>query len=105
MANTIIGSSIVIDGAVTGEEDLTIEGTVKGRIELKADLYVEESGTVEADVATRNVTISGQLTGDVVVTDKAEITEGGQVIGDIRAPRLVIADGAVFKGNIEMEGE
>jgi cytoskeletal protein CcmA (bactofilin family) len=102
MSNTIIGSSIVIDGEVTGEEDLTIQGTVKGRIVLKDDLFVEPSGTVEADVETRNVTVSGRLTGDIVVSEKAEINEGGTVVGDIKAPRIVIADGAIFKGNIDM---
>ena len=103
MANTIIGSSIVIDGEVSGEEDLTIEGTVKGRILLKENLYVERSGVVEADIETRNVTVSGQVTGDVIVSEKAEIAEGGRVVGDIKAPRLVIADGAVFKGKVDMD--
>jgi cytoskeletal protein CcmA (bactofilin family) len=103
MSNTIIGSSIVIDGEISGEEDLTIQGTVKGRVVLRENLYVEQSGTVEADVETRNVTVSGQLTGDVIVSEKAEITEGGRVIGDIKAPRIVIADGAIFKGNIDMD--
>jgi cytoskeletal protein CcmA (bactofilin family) len=103
MTNTIIGSSIVIDGEISGEEDLTIQGTVKGRIMLKENLFIEKSGTAEANVETRNVTVSGQLTGDVDVSEKCEINEGGRVVGDIKAPRIVISDGAVFKGNIEMD--
>ena len=59
MTETTIGSSIVIDGEVSGNEDLTIQGTVKGRILLKDNLYVEQSGTVKADVETSNVTVSG----------------------------------------------
>lgn len=101
--NTIIGSTIVIDGEITGEEDLIIEGTVKGRIVLKQNLIVEKSGVVEADIETQTVTISGQVTGNIVASDKVEITSGGKMIGDIKAPRVLIADGAIFKGNIDME--
>jgi cytoskeletal protein CcmA (bactofilin family) len=103
MTNTIIGSSIIIDGEVSGDEDLTIQGTVKGRIVLKENLFIEDTGTAEADVETRNVTVSGRVTGDVTVSEKCEINEGGLVVGDIKAPRLVIADGATFKGNVEMD--
>jgi len=103
MANTIIGNSIVVDGRITGKEDLVIQGTVKGHVELEADVYVEESGVVEADIAATSVEISGQVTGNVGASDKVEITTGGQVIGNLRAPRLIIADGATLKGNVEME--
>jgi cytoskeletal protein CcmA (bactofilin family) len=103
MANTIIGSSIVIDGEISGEEDLTIEGTVKGRVLLKENLYVEPSGSVEADIETRNVSISGSVTGDIIVSEKAEISDGGRVVGDIKAPRIVVSDGAIFKGKIDMD--
>ena len=103
MANTIIGSSIVIDGEISGEEDLTIEGTVKGRVLLKENLFVEPSGSVEADIETRNVAISGEVVGDIVVSEKAEISAGGRVVGDIKAPRIVVSDGAIFKGNIDMD--
>jgi len=102
MANTIIGSTIVIDGEISGDEDLTIEGTVKGRVLLKKNLYVEPSGSIEADIKTRNVAISGEVVGDIVVSEKAEISAGGRVVGDIKAPRIVVSDGAIFKGNIDM---
>lgn len=103
MKNTVIGSSIVIDGEIRGEEDLTIQGTVKGRIVLKENLFIEESGTAEASVETKNVNVAGQLVGDIIVSEKCEITDGGQVVGDIKAPRIVISDGAIFKGNIDMD--
>ncbi len=103
MANTIIGSSIVIDGEILGEEDLTIEGTVKGKIFLKENLFVEQSGVVEADIETQTVTISGQVTGNITATDKVEIRSDGRMVGDIKAPRVIIADGAVFKGNVDMD--
>ena len=103
MANTVIGNSIVIDGEITGEEDLTIRGTVKGRVQLSASLFVENSGTVEADIETDNVEISGNVTGNIQASDKVELTADGRMVGDIKAPRILIADGAVFKGNVDME--
>ena len=103
MANTVIGSSIVIDGEITGEEDLVIQGTVKGRISLKESLYVEESGVVEADIETQNVDISGQVTGNITASDKVELKAQCRVVGDIKAPRILIADGASFKGNVDMD--
>jgi cytoskeletal protein CcmA (bactofilin family) len=103
MTNTVIGSSIVIDGEISGEEDLVIQGTVKGRIVLKENVFVEQSGVVEADIETNNIEVSGQVTGNIVATDKVEITAGGRAIGDIKAPRILIADGAIFKGNVDMD--
>ena len=103
MANTVIGSSIVIDGEISGEEDLVIQGTVKGRIVLKENVYIEESGVVEADIETGNIEISGQITGNIIASDKVEITAGGRAVGDIKAPRILIADGAIFKGNVDMD--
>ncbi len=103
MTNTVIGSTIVIDGEISGEEDLVIQGTVKGRIVLKENVFVEQSGVVEADIETNNIEVSGQVTGNIVATDKVEITAGGRTIGDIKAPRILIADGAIFKGNVDMD--
>jgi cytoskeletal protein CcmA (bactofilin family) len=103
MANTVIGQSIVIDGEISGEEDLVIQGTVKGRIALKEHLMVEQSGVVEADIETQTVQIAGTVTGNVAASDKVEIRSGGKMVGDIKAPRILIADGAVFKGNVDMD--
>jgi cytoskeletal protein CcmA (bactofilin family) len=103
MANTIIGSSIVVDGEITGDEDLVIQGTVKGRIALKESLIVEASGVVEADIETQNVEIAGKVTGNITATDKVELKSDCRVVGDIRSPRILIADGAAFKGNVDMD--
>jgi cytoskeletal protein CcmA (bactofilin family) len=103
MANTIIGSSIVIDGEISGEEDLVVQGTVKGKIVLKQNLLVENSGVVEADIQTANVTISGQVTGNIVAGERVELRTDGRMVGDIKAPRILIADGASFKGNVDMD--
>ena len=103
MANTIIGKSIVIDGEISGDEDLIIRGTVKGRIVLKENLFVEETGVVEADIETQNVTVSGQVTGNIQAVERVEISAGGRMVGDLKAPRILIADGAAFKGNVDMD--
>jgi cytoskeletal protein CcmA (bactofilin family) len=103
MANTVIGNTIVIDGEITGDEDLTVRGTVKGRIALRASLFVEASGTVEADIETENVEISGNVTGNIHSAEKVELKTDGRMVGDIKAPRILIADGAVLKGNVDME--
>ena len=103
MPNTVIGSSIVIDGEIVAEEDLTVQGTVKGKVALKENLFVENSGVLEADIETQNVTISGQVTGNISASDKVELRSDGRMVGDIKAPRILIADGAVFKGNVDMD--
>ena len=103
MANTVIGSTIVIDGEITGDEDLVVQGTVKGRISLREHVHVEASGVVEANIETTTITIEGTVTGDVHASERAELKTNCRVVGDIRAPRILIADGASFKGNVDME--
>jgi len=103
MANTIIGSTIVVDGEITGDEDLIIQGTVKGRIGLKESLIVEASGVVEADIETQNIEVAGQVTGNITASDKVELKSDCRVVGDIKSPRILIADGAAFKGNVDMD--
>ncbi len=100
---TIIGGSIVIEGEIEGAEDLVIQGTVKGNIALKENLFVEPSGVVEADIQTQNVEVSGEVKGDITATSRVEIKKEGKMIGDIRSPRILIADGALFKGTVDME--
>ena len=103
MANTVIGGSIVIDGEINGDEDLVIQGTVKGKIALKESLFIEGTGVVEADIETQNVEIGGRVTGNIVASDKVELKTDCRVVGDIKAPRILIADGASFKGNVDMD--
>ncbi len=99
---TIIGESILISGALTGDEDLTVLGRVHGTVSLTKTLVVEESGIVKADIEVRNAVISGVLVGNIVASDSVEILEKGRVVGDIKAPRVIIVDGARFRGNVDM---
>ena len=103
MPNTVIGSSIVIDGEVTGDEDLTILRTVKGRVSLRENIVVEPSGVVEATVETATITVNGSVTGDIQASERVELSADCRMVGDIRAPRILIADGASFKGNVDMD--
>jgi cytoskeletal protein CcmA (bactofilin family) len=103
MSNTTIGSSLVIDGEITGDDALVVQGTVKGRIAIKDSLVVESAAIVEADIETTTVEIEGQVTGNISATDKVDLRSNSRVIGDVRAPRILIADGASFKGNIDMD--
>lgn len=104
MATTVIGSSIIIDGEISGEDQLVVHGTVKGRIAVRDALVVENGGVVEATIETASVTISGTVNGDIAASERAELRPNSSVVGDIRAPRILIADGASFKGNVDMGG-
>lgn len=103
MATTIIGPSFVVDGEIQGEERVVVHGTVKGRISIKGGLVLERSGVLEADVEAESAHISGQVTGNVMALSRIEITQEGRLTGDIRAKRILIADGAQFKGNVDMD--
>ena len=103
MANTIIDSGIIIDGEISGDEELVVRGTVKGKILLKESLKVESSGVVEADIETQSVEVAGKVTGNIVASEKVELKAACRMVGDIKAPRVLIADGASFKGNVDME--
>jgi cytoskeletal protein CcmA (bactofilin family) len=104
MATTVIGSSIVIDGEISGEEQLIVHGTVKGRINVRDSLVVENGGVVEATVESATVTVNGTINGDISASERAELRPNCTVVGDIRAPRILIADGASFKGSVDMGG-
>jgi cytoskeletal protein CcmA (bactofilin family) len=100
----IIGQSIQIKGELTGNEDITIDGSVEGRIELKENsLTIGSNGNIKADINAKMVTITGEVHGNVTAEEKVEIRETGKLRGNIVAPRIVIADGAFFKGSVEME--
>ncbi len=105
MADTIIGADITVDGEITGSDPVVVEGTVKGRIDTDSSVTVAEQGVVEADVDTPDISVSGQVTGNITASDRAEITTEGRMVGDIKAPRILIADGAGFKGHIDMDVE
>ena len=100
----MIGSSIVIKGTVTGDEDLLIEGKVEGTIDLNSNVVsVGQSGRVSADINAKIVNIEGEVTGDITGNEKVVISKSGNVRGNIVAPRVTLEDGAIFKGSIDMD--
>jgi cytoskeletal protein CcmA (bactofilin family) len=99
---TIIGESILISGSLNGDEDLTVRGRVEGTLTLTKTLVVEPTGIVKAEVQVRNCVIAGAIVGNVTATESVEITKEGRMVGDIAAPRVIIVDGASFRGRIDM---
>src|SRR3954452_7999358 len=100
--NTVIGQSILISGKLTGDEDLTVQGRVEGELTLTKTLIVEPSGVVKANVAVKNAIISGVVVGNINATESVELTREGRMVGDIKAPRVIIVDGAAFRGRGDM---
>jgi cytoskeletal protein CcmA (bactofilin family) len=100
--STIIGESILINGNLNGDEDLTVRGRVEGTLTLTKTLVVEPTGVVKAEVQVKNCIISGAVVGNVTATESVEITKEGRMVGDISSPRVIIVDGATFRGRIDM---
>jgi len=99
-----IGQSIHIKGELTGNEDLTIEGKVEGKVFLKDhNLTVGANGKIVAEIQAKTVMVLGEVTGNITADDKVEVAATGTMRGDIQAPRVVLADGAKFKGAIDMD--
>src|SRR5438270_10806671 len=101
-ANTVLGPSILISGKRTGDEDLTVRGRVEDELSLSHTLIVEPTGIVKANVAVKNAIVSGVVVGNIAATESVELTREGRMVGDIRAPRVIIVDGASFRGRIDM---
>jgi cytoskeletal protein CcmA (bactofilin family) len=102
--SAMIGQSIHFKGELTGNEDLLIDGTVEGKIDLKEHhLTIGKNGRIKADLRAKSITIIGEVVGQVVAEEKVDIQATGRLQGDILTPRLSIADGAHFKGSVDMD--
>ena len=99
-----IGKSVVIKGELSGSEDLTIEGHVEGRIELRENvLTIGPNGKIRAEVFAKAVVVLGEVVGNVTASEKVDIRDNGSVDGDITSPRVAIAEGAHFRGSVDMQ--
>ncbi len=99
-----IGKSVVIKGELNGSEDLTVEGYVEGRVELRDHvLTVGPNGRIKAEVFAKAVIVLGEVTGNVTANEKVDIRDKGSVDGDIISPRVAIAEGAHFRGSVDMQ--
>ena len=99
-----IGKSVVIKGELNGSEDLTVEGNVEGKIELKEHvLTIGPHGHIRAEIFAKSVVVLGEVIGNIMASDKVDIRDNGSVDGDIVAPRVAIAEGAHFRGSVDMQ--
>ena len=103
-STAVIGKTIKVKGTISGNENLVIEGTVDGAVDLpQNDLTIGESGQVVANLEAKTVKVDGQVTGDISGSEKVVISKSGRVQGNIVAPRVTLEDGAKFKGSIDMD--
>jgi len=100
----VIGPGIHINGDISGNENLIIEGRVDGKIRLDNNqVDVGQTGKVKADITATVIRIAGEVRGDLTGTEKVVISRSGNVHGNIVAPRMTLEDGAIFKGSIDMD--
>ena len=99
---TFFGPKASIEGTVTGSEPVMIEGHVKGTINLTGELRLGTQARVEAKVHARNVTIEGKVNGDISADERVELVASASVDGNIKAPKIIVAEGARFRGNVDM---
>jgi len=100
----VIGPKTTFRGELTGDDDVVVEGTLEGQVRITRDLRVSARGTVRATVRARAVVVAGELVGECHAEGKVEIQATGRMTGDIHAPKVVIAEGAMFRGNSDMSG-
>ena len=98
----VIAPKTVVKGEITGDEDIVVEGNVEGQIRISRDLRVGANGVVKATVEAQSIIVSGELIGDCQAAVRVEIQSTGRLTGNIRAPKIVIAEGAMFRGNSDM---
>jgi cytoskeletal protein CcmA (bactofilin family) len=103
MAGSVVGAGLIVEGEFTSDEDVIVEGTVRGTLTTSEGVSVGADGVVEADVQASSVTLAGQVTGNVSATERVDIQAGGRLVGDVKTGRLTIADGASFRGNVDMD--
>lgn len=104
-ASACISQGIRIKGEVTGSEDLFVDGHVEGKVNLSnnSSLTVGPNGEVKADIVAREVIVRGRVDGKIVGREKIQLWSTGNVAGDLQTERLMIEDGAVLRGRVEIE--
>ena len=103
MKTAYIGESIRFEGTLSGLEDVVVDGAVKGAIRLpECSLTIGPNGRIDADIEARNLTVLGHITGNIVCLERKRLCDSGSIDGDVRAPRILIEDGAVFRGRIDV---
>jgi cytoskeletal protein CcmA (bactofilin family) len=101
-----LGATVIFQGEFSAKEDIVIQGQVKGKINLaECDLLVAEQGKVEAEVLVRNITVRGEVSGNITASGKITIEKTGRMKGDLAAGVISIEDGAQFRGSVKILGK
>ena len=104
--STVIGEHITIEGSIRGEENLVIDGAMKGNVELKNHNFtIGSKGRFDGEIEAQNISISGEIKGNVKTPGRVQITSEADFIGEIKAHNISVEDGAYFKGVIELQRE
>ena len=100
---SIIGTSIVLHGDISGDEDVVVKGNVEGTLNLpNNNIQIDPEGEVKADLKAQKISVAGKVEGNLVGGERVVIEKSGQVVGNIVAPRVALEDGCKFKGSVEM---
>ncbi len=103
LGNATIGKAVAIKGQIVSREDLLIDGEIEGTVEAQEHrITIGPNGRVQAGIKAREIVILGSVTGNVEATDKIDIRKDARLLGDIKTARIVIEDGAYFKGSIDI---
>ena len=102
-SHSLIGRNLSINGDIEGSEELTVEGKVKGAIKVNSTLTIGREGSVSAEITAKAVVIMGKAEGKILASERVEIATNGEFLGDVHSNKLIIKEGAVFKGNVNME--
>ena len=99
----VIGAGITVNGDISGDENLVVKGKVDGTITLNTnEVQIDSSAMVTADISAKVVQVTGTVSGDIIGNEKVIVNKSGKVNGNIVAPRVILEDGAIFKGSIDM---
>jgi cytoskeletal protein CcmA (bactofilin family) len=101
-STSLVSKNVRIEGEIQGPENLHVEGTIKGAVVLSGNIFVGNTGIVEADLEAKNILIQGEVTGNVKAHQQLEIHPSGKLIGDCTAGSIDIKEGAVFEGRSAM---
>jgi cytoskeletal protein CcmA (bactofilin family) len=99
---TFISANVTVEGTITGAEPVLVEGSVKGTINLSGELRIGTKARITATVHAKNVTVEGHVEGDISGDERVELVATATVDGNIRAPKIVVAEGAKFRGSVDM---
>ncbi|UCH94194.1 MAG: polymer-forming cytoskeletal protein [Candidatus Aminicenantes bacterium] len=103
LSASFIGETMNVEGDLTSDEDITIEGKVQGNISVSKTLTIGKSGRVKADITAAVVRVIGEAKGNIIASDKVEILAQGRYTGNIQSQKLVVAEGAILNGYINQE--